>query len=687
MIRRKKTAEQVRALVEAICSRDRDLAQDLEAVRPRAIEDARSYQPEAAAAEARAPRLDPGVVAETIVLRTGRPVLAVRDNEAELEFQDAESAVWRGRLIEARPQLGRAIRASGRIELENHRLSWVGTGWLVRPNIVVTNRHVAAVFARRSGERFVFRSGLDGGRVAASIDFLEELEREESLTFRLERVLYIEPDNGPDVAFLEVSPSGGRLLAEPLSLASALPEIDRQVAVIGYPARDSRMPEMDLMLEVFRNVFDKKRLAPGRITGHGATTIRHDCSTLGGNSGSTVLDLETGEAVGLHFAGRFLEANFAAPAPAVADRLEHALSRLRGRRPPAPAPTPPPPTRPCAGAEQPGAAGAHAVRRTIPVHITVEIGDEAAPRSPAAPRVATAPAVQAPPVAPDEEDEVFEVEARPEDYRDREGYDASFLGDGIEVPLPQAVRDCGQVVSFDFDGETQTELRYQHFSVVMNRERRLCFFSGVNIDGAQLKSKRRPGWRIDPRIPRELQIRFECYGNFPKFSRGHMTRRKDPMWGTDAMVDLGNRDSMHVTNAAPQMQPFNGGIWLGLEDYALDNCREDDMRICVLTGPIFREDDPVRFGVRIPIEFWKVIGFIHDETGELSATGYSMSQASFLAEEELVFGAHETFQRSLAWIEDRAGVSFGALTDTDLFDTVEEALPTPLRDFRQIRFF
>ena len=29
----------------------------------------------------------------------------------------------------------------------------------------------------------------------------------------------------------------------------------------------------------------------------------HDCTTLGGNSGSVVLDLTTGEAVGLHFAG------------------------------------------------------------------------------------------------------------------------------------------------------------------------------------------------------------------------------------------------------------------------------------------------------------------------------------------------------------------------------------------------
>lgn len=35
------------------------------------------------------------------------------------------------------------------------------------------------------------------------------------------------------------------------------------------------------------------------------TVLTHDCTTLGGNSGSPVLSLESGKVVGLHFAGRF----------------------------------------------------------------------------------------------------------------------------------------------------------------------------------------------------------------------------------------------------------------------------------------------------------------------------------------------------------------------------------------------
>ena len=158
----------------------------------------------------------------------------------------------------------------------------------------------------------------------------------------------------------------------------------------------------------------------------------------------------------------------------------------------------------------------------------------------------------------------------------------------------------------------------------------MCFFSAVNIDGNLSKKSERVGWKWDPRIPRAQQIMNECYGNPPKFSRGHMTRREDPAWGDAATAKRGNEDSMHVTNTTPQMQAFNSPIWLALEDYALDHAREDDMKISVFTGPYFDESDPVMYGVRIPLAFWKIIAFIHDETGELCATGYEMHQEQSL---------------------------------------------------------
>lgn len=81
-----------------------------------------------------------------------------------------------------------------------------------------------------------------------------------------------------------------------------------------------------------------------------------------------------------------------------------------------------------------------------------------------------------------------------------------------------------------------------------------------------------------------------------------MTRREDPNWGRDAK--RANSDTFYVTNATPQMQPFNAGIWLGLEDYALEHAKQDEMKISVFTGPVLARDDPVFFGVKVPVQFW-----------------------------------------------------------------------------------
>jgi endonuclease G len=229
-------------------------------------------------------------------------------------------------------------------------------------------------------------------------------------------------------------------------------------------------------------------------------------------------------------------------------------------------------------------------------------------------------------------------------------------------------------------------LKYEHFSVVMSRSRRLCIYSACNVDGRRPRRGERPPWRVDGRIPASQQIRDECYGNEPLFARGHMTRREDPIWGTPRQAELGNLDSMHVTNAVPQLQPFNAGIWLELESYALENARKDKMRISVFTGPFLRPSDPVREGVRIPRSFWKVIAFIHEKTRRLCATGYTMSQESFLSDDEFVFGRHATFQTRIADIERRARLSFGRLAARDPLLRGERGLAAPLTDPSQIRF-
>ena len=626
--------DRLRAALARIETADRALAEELRGVRERLLAPVGSHGLESLPAAGVASRS-----LETIVLRTGRPVLAIVQDQARLEFSDAASEVWRTRLTGAADHLRRAAQAVGRIDVMGHtQLQWVGTAWIVAPGTVVTNRHVAREFSRLSGSRFVFRRAASGATMAASVDFLREKDRDDRFEVPVAEVLHIEDEDGPDLALLRLEglETGPSRAAIPLARDAAA---EQQIAVIGYPARDSRIPDQRLMQSIFGEVYDAKRLAPGQVIGVNADLLQHDCSTLGGNSGSVLIDLSSGAAVGLHFAGRFLEANFAVPAPLVADRLD----RVLGRRP-----------RPGSSISAPPAAEPPAIRAPHPP-------------TPGGP----SPAV-----------DTF-VEGRPGDYVDRAGYDAQFLG--MPVPLPSVDR-TGDVLTFQWEGREAHELKYQHFSVVISRSRRLPYLSAVNIDGRTPHRMKRPAWRLDPRIPAAQQIKEECYGPEPRFSRGHMTRREDPIWGEAAAAGRGNQDSMHVTNTVPQMQPFNAGIWLGLEDYALEHAREDDMRIAVFTGPFLREDDPVRFGVKVPRSFWKVIAFIHDGTGELCATGYAMSQDDFLRDEEFVFGQHQTWQTPIHAIEQRAGVRFGELGALDPLADVPEGPPAPLTDFAAIVF-
>jgi endonuclease G, mitochondrial len=506
------------------------------------------------------------------------------------------------------------------------------------------------------------------------------------LSFTVSGIIGIHEDH--DMALLRVEQaSGTEPLPEPLPIAKAAPASleGRQVYVIGYPAWDGRRNDPEPMKRIFAEIYNVKRLQPGEVSGVALAQaqIFHDCSTLGGNSGSVVLDLESGQAIALHFSGRFLVANYAVSARTVADALRGV--REGSPRPPASRGPDSRPSRPIASRAD-AAVDATSTGLTIPLRIRIEVGSVQADDSATAVRVVTRRPPTPEPDGDDdqpEDDEVIE-EARPEDYAGREGYAADFLG--TDVPLPD-VRDEGDVLTFRFDGRAERELKYEHFSVVMSRRRRLCLFSAVNIDGGRSRKVKRPRWRRDPRIEAEAQIEHECYGTEPRFSRGHMTRREDPIWGSPQVAARGNSDSMHVTNAVPQMQPFNAGIWLGLEDYALENARQDDMKISVITGPVLGEDDPFRFGVQIPTTFWKVIAFIHDETGEPCVTGYTMAQDDFLREEEFVFGRHETAQVPLSVIESMAGMSFpDELRRLDPLERVHEARPRPLRDFRQIRF-
>ena len=63
------------------------------------------------------------------------------------------------------------------------------------------------------------------------------------------------------------------------------------------------LPDQALVRHIFGDVYNVKRLAPGQLRPPRDGLILHDCSTLGGNSGSPVIWEQMNQAVGIHTHG------------------------------------------------------------------------------------------------------------------------------------------------------------------------------------------------------------------------------------------------------------------------------------------------------------------------------------------------------------------------------------------------
>lgn len=255
------------------------------------------------------------------------------------------------------------------------------------------------------------------------------------------------------------------------------------------------------------------------------------------------------------------------------------------------------------------------------------------------------------------------------DYNNREGYNENFLS--VKVPLPKLPKALQAKIAVTTEG-AKKELKYHHFSVVMNGERKMPFFTAVNIDGlsyeklGDVPSRTEIGrdkWYTDPRIPKDKQLLASYYGK-NDFDIGHQVRREDALWG-DTLDEAikANNDTFHLTNAAPQHKDLNRNAkrWLGLESYALKNARKYGLKISVFTGPVFDEKDGVYNDVKIPDQFWKVIVMIKDD-GTPSATGYIIQQNDLIGDivtRGFIFEQFETYQVPISEIEDLTSLKFG----------------------------
>jgi endonuclease I/V8-like Glu-specific endopeptidase len=255
--------------------------------------------------------LDESAALEAIVLPRERPVVFVQKDT----FKTPEAPWEHYNEDLPRQNIEAAILSIGRVELPNHpSLPYGGTAFVVGDGLLMTNRHVAAIFTTGLGTHNLnFTTGL-----SAEVDFKREQESTDTDSLHVLKVVMIHPYW--DMALLKVEGLAPKRKA--LKLSTQPPETldGTQVAVIGYPARDWRN-DSEVQDRIFQGVYNIKRMHPGLIRtrkpilsfGKTVSALTHDASTLGGNSGSAVIDVRNHEVVGLHFGGKYLEDNFAVP--------------------------------------------------------------------------------------------------------------------------------------------------------------------------------------------------------------------------------------------------------------------------------------------------------------------------------------------------------------------------------------
>ena len=243
---------------------------------------------------------------EAIVHIEGRPAILVQDGHF---FPPPDK--WQF-LEQERAEIEANCLRVGRIEVSGHpSYEWVGTGFLVSEDVIMTNRHVAQIFCKMGyRRRWNFEPGM-----TARIDYVEELGAQVSEEFALTKVIGVHQDFDLALFKVESVSSNGAKAPQPMTV-SAKPPSDfagRVVYCVGYPAWDGYRNDPEIIRKIFSNIFDVKRLQPGEIMAYmdPQKQFMHDCSTLGGNSGSCVIDLETNQVIGLHFGGRYQQGNYA----------------------------------------------------------------------------------------------------------------------------------------------------------------------------------------------------------------------------------------------------------------------------------------------------------------------------------------------------------------------------------------
>ena len=197
-------------------------------------------------------------------------------------------------------------------------------------------------------------------------------------------------------------------------------------------------------------------------------------------------------------------------------------------------------------------------------------------------------------------------------------------------------------------------IRHTGYTLSWNEQYLVADWVAYELTATELDTQevsRSEDFRPDEAVRRSSQL--EDYRN-SGYSRGHLAPAQDFKWSENAMSE-----TFYLTNMVPQLQNYNGGIWLKAENATRDAARITGV-VYIVTGPVLTDGPFETIGdnkVAIPKECYKAL-LVIDENGGVHTIAMSIPQE---------VGKKESLSKYLMSVDE-----LEALTGLDFFIELED---------------
>jgi DNA/RNA endonuclease G (NUC1) len=547
-----------------------------------------------------------------------RPALPVAAGKLPAALDDT----WKRILSPAANSIERASLATGlfriyRKDTPGPYIDIHAVGFAVAPNIIATAKINVLI-------NELTKAPETGGAVTIPDEYFAEFVFADSWPSasdgslkrnKIKRILFLGAQVS-DIAYLEIE---GHDVAKHPPLSITRPReiqvrANDYAAVIGYPARDTRVPPefLDALLGTSQNIM---RVMPGRVLSNSiagtldptpldANRIVTDCSTLGGVAGGPLIDLHSGSVMGMAVAGRWLGGDMG--------KFQYSFRRER--------------------------------------FFASEAMFAAFDKDPS--RVSFDELVASLPKPPDVVDPASEsTDGTEPSLAGRKGFDSKFLG-GPPIPLPMIAGSA--------------RLDYTHFTILLDPARRMPAVIAQNMNGSQLRVvPRPPQYRPDPRASAAIQLDPKVLAG-SGLDRSSLVNRLAVSWGTESEARAASLDAFYYSSLTPQHPQLNRRSWFDLERFVREYVQVNGLRASVFTGPVFDAGDPHYKNIQLPQGFWMVI-VIDGPEGTYRVAAFLLRQSftkvdvNSTVEAEVPLFDSMTHRVPITSIEKLTGLSFGTL--------------------------